>query len=153
MSGYAGLDLQTAVYNALVGDATLQTALGASGQDKKVYDTVPQNSQYPYVVIGDETALDWSTKSFNGGNTTMTMHVFTRGRGRAQCKAIIGHLHRILNLSNLSLTSNLLVLIRFEFTECFAEDMRHSNGTAQTEDLVTYHGVTRFRALTTQTGV
>lgn len=150
MAGYAGLELQTAIYNALIGDATLQSALGASGGDKKVYDTVPQNSSFPYVVIGDETGVDWSTKTDNGMEMTITLHVFTRGRGRSQCKTIIGHLHRILHRPSFPLSTLHLVDMDVEFTECFAEDGDAITGQAGTKDLITYHGVTRFRALTTE---
>lgn len=153
MAGYSGLDLQIAVYNALIGDATLQTALGASGGDKKVYDVVPQNSAFPYISIGDETGIDWSSKTFNGMEVTMTLHVWTKGRGKRDNKALIGHLHRILHNASLSLSSNSLVMLRFEFDSVFADEGAGITGQAQTSDLITYHGVTRFRAITTESGV
>lgn len=148
MAGYSGLELQTAIYNKLTGDATLQTALGASGSDKKVYDTVPQGSNFPYIIIGDETGVDWSTKTDHGMEITVTIHAFTRGRARSECKALVGHLHRLLHQQDLSLSTNTQITLDIEFEQCFAEEGDSITGQAGTKDLITYHGVARFRALT-----
>jgi hypothetical protein len=64
--------LQAGIYTRLVGYSALTTALGGS----KVYDHVPQNTSAPYVLIGEDTIVEADTKTSNGWDCTLTIHVW-----------------------------------------------------------------------------
>ena len=53
----AGWDLQTTAYAALAADGPLVALLGG----ERLYDHVPQNAEFPYVVIDQMQVRDWST--------------------------------------------------------------------------------------------
>lgn len=72
------LGLQGAVYNRL------KQVLPCP-----VYDDVPDGAAMPYVVIGEDTALDWSTKPMPGMDITQTMHVWSDYPGMAEVKRLI----------------------------------------------------------------
>ena len=54
------LALQKTVFDALDGDSTLQSLV------TDVFDFVPENTAFPYVKIGEETAVDNGTKTLQG---------------------------------------------------------------------------------------
>jgi len=54
--------LQKSVYTALTGDSTL-TAMVTG-----IYEYVPQGTGFPYLVVNEITAADWSTKTSNGAS-------------------------------------------------------------------------------------
>lgn len=72
------LGLQGAVYRRL------KDALSCP-----VYDDVPDGAAMPYVTIGEDTALDWSTKPQPGMEITQTLHVWSAYPGMAEVKRII----------------------------------------------------------------
>ena len=126
--------LQKAVYSALAADAPLQALIGAT---PRVYDHVPQESMFPYVVIGDATALENDTKTTDGMEQTLTLHTWSRYRGLKEAKQIMGAIVDALDQTSLSVTGHSLTLLRFEFSDTFLD-----------ADGLTRHGVQRFRALT-----
>src|SRR4051812_27062870 len=93
--------LQAGIYNRLTGYSALTTALGGS----KVYDHVPQGTAAPYVVIGDDTATDWDTKSKAGWELTVTVHVWDfQKAGRKSVKAILSAIHDALHQQEANIT-------------------------------------------------
>ena len=68
--------LQTAIYTKLSTDSNLTTTLGAS-----VFDDIPENTPYPYVQLGEDTAIDYSTKDQTGSEVTVNIDVWSRYRG------------------------------------------------------------------------
>ena len=60
--------LQTTIYSTLNGDNTLTNTLGAG-----VFDEVVENASYPFVSLGEETAVDYSTKDLDGGEFTICL--------------------------------------------------------------------------------
>lgn len=128
--------LQQAVYSALRAASGL-TDLLANGADS-VLDHAPQElAPYPYVVLGETTAVDWSAKTFEGQEHTLTLHTWSRYRGQREGKLIMAAVAGALDQAALSVTGHRLVLIRFEFSDTFMDP-----------DGITRHGVQRFRALT-----
>ncbi len=109
----------------------------------EVYDHVPQNAAFPYVMIGDDTAVDWSTKNNDGQEITLTIHAWTKSAGRKDVKTLLGLIHTALHQqeSNLSLTGFSVTSIRFDFAQTFVET------ASEGESDHYYHGVIRFRAL------
>ena len=62
--GYHSFDLQTIIYTTLDGDSTLDGIVG----NNKIFDNVPQDTDYPYVVIGNERAVNRGTKTLDGND-------------------------------------------------------------------------------------
>lgn len=131
--------LQAGIYTRLTTYAPLTALVGTS-----VFDLVPDDQQPPFVVIGDDTAIDWSTKTNNGWDTTVTIHCwdFEKG-GRKSVKAIMSAIYDALHDQNASITVTgfSLVMIRSEFETTIQETSAQGQGNQF------YHGVQRFRAL------
>ena len=123
--------LQTTIYSTLSGDNTLTNTLGAG-----VFDEVLDNATYPFVSLGEETAIDYSTKDLNGGEFTINIHVWSQYKGSKQTKEIMDRVHDLLHDSNLSVSGFNLVNLRFEFSDILRDP-----------DGVTRDGVLRFRAI------
>ena len=123
--------LQTTIYSTLSGDNTLTNTLGAG-----VFDEVLENATYPFVSLGEETAIDYSTKDLNGGEYTINIHVWSQYKGSKQTKEIMDRIHDLLHDSSLSVSGFNLANLRFEFSDILRDP-----------DGVTRHGVMRFRAI------
>lgn len=131
--------LQAAIYARLTGYAPLRDLVGT-----KVYDFVQPSVQPPFVRIGDDTAVDWSTKGNNGWETTMTIHCWDFYKaGRKSVKTIMSAIYDALHRQEASITlaGFTLVEIKSEFEETFQD----TSETGQADHF--YHGVQRFRAL------
>lgn len=131
MSADSAWELQKAVYNALVADATLAAMIAG------VYDHAPQGAAFPYLVIGESTARPWGAAGLDGIEATLAVHVWSRARGLREVKTIAAEVYRILHDANLALTGHTLVSLRFAFSESALE-----------ADGITRHGVISFRAVT-----
>ena len=71
--------LQQAVFARLGAFAALTALVGA-----RIYDHAPQDATFPYVVIGDDTTIPFDTHSTVGGEHTITVHTWSRYRGRSE---------------------------------------------------------------------
>ena len=123
--------LQEAIYTRLNNDSTLTSTYGAS-----VYDEVPEGSSFPYVSIGETTALDYSSNDVDGSEQTMTLHVWSQYRGTKETKNILDRQHDLLHDYSLSVTGANLINLRFDFSDLLRDP-----------DGITRHGVIRFRAI------
>ncbi|HKJ73635.1 MAG TPA: DUF3168 domain-containing protein [Alphaproteobacteria bacterium] len=131
MSGEATWALQKAVFDALTGSADLMAMVSG------VYDHVPADTAFPYVTIGETTVADWSSKTFDGQEHSLTLHVWSRARGRKETKEIFGLVYAALNGAPLSVAGQQLVDLRFDFAQTLLDT-----------DGLTFHGVQRYRAVT-----
>ena len=125
-------NLQTAIYSKLNDDSTLDGIVG----NNKIFDDVPQGTSYPYVVIGEETAIDAGAKDTDAQEFTLTIHIWSRYKGRKQTKEIAERIYTLLHNVAISVSSASLVNIRNEFFTILVDD-----------DGLTRHGVMRFRAV------
>jgi len=148
VSGAVSVDIQQAIYTALIGDSTLFSLLashmfGGSPAAPAVYDRVPQASEsedpinFPYVVIGDDTAIPFDTDDKDGQESTITLHIWSRYRGRSETKRIIDAIYNVLHDQSLSISGQTWVYCFFEFSEVFEDN-----------DGLTQHGVVRYRIAT-----
>lgn len=137
--------IQEAIYDKLINDVDLTVAIAPNVQNANkgaIYDNVPQaldsgnDSFFPYVTIGDDTMIDWDTDTSQGKEATLTIHVWSRYRGRKEVKEIQGIIYDILHLSNLIITGYHSVLMLSEFSETLLDP-----------DGLTRHGVQRFRLI------
>ena len=124
------LALQKTVFDALDGDSTLQSLV------TDVFDFVPETTAFPYVKVGEETAVDNGTKTLQGNDHTLVIHTFSRYRGSKETKEIMSRIYALLHESSLTVSGASLVNLRFEFSDIIKEN-----------DGLTTHGFQRFRAM------
>jgi len=117
--------LQVAIYGALNGVISCP-----------VYDAVPEGAAWPYMVIGETTGVDWSTKLENGQVVTITLHGWSRAKGTKEVNDLMDEALQALTGPALSVTDFTLVLLRFDF----ASVIRDPDG-------ITRHGMLRLRGL------
>ena len=123
--------LQSSIYTALnVSAITTTLACG-------VYDEVVEGNSYPFITLGEETAIDYSTNNLVGAETTINIHVWSRYKGSKQTKLIMDKVHDLLHDVSLTVSGVNLINLRFEYSDI----MRDPDG-------ITRHGVMRFRAIT-----
>jgi hypothetical protein len=126
--------IQTAIYERLSAYAPLTAVITG------VYDDVPQaadagsNAAFPYVTIGDDTLNEWDTDTEQGADTTITIHSWSRARGRKEIKAIQGHIYDALHRYELPVTGHHLIACDWEASESLLDP-----------DGRTRHGISRFR--------
>lgn len=101
-----------------------------------VYDNVPDNAQAPYVVVGDDTLVEFDSDGASGFEATVTIHSWSVYRGRTEVKNIMGLIYDALHRAELNVQGYNLLGCDCEFSETFLES-----------DGVTRHGVQRFRIL------
>ena len=123
--------LQSAVYSALNVEA-ITTTLSCG-----VYDEVVEGNSYPFITLGEETAIDYSTNNLVGAETTINIHIWSRYKGSKQTKQIMDKVHDLLHDVSLTVSGVNLINLRFEYSDI----MRDPDG-------ITRHGVMRFRAIT-----
>ena len=124
------LALQKTIFDALDTDSTLQSKV------TDVYDFVPENTAFPYVKLGEDTAIDNGTKTLQGNEHTLVVHTFSRYRGSKEIKDIMSRIYTLLHESSLTVSGASLVNLRFEFSDVLKEN-----------DGLTTHGLQRFRAI------
>jgi hypothetical protein len=133
MSADPAWALQKATFAALSASAAVQAVLG---NPARIYDHVPPGAVFPYLTLGEIEIEDWSSKSSRGFAAILTSHVFSRGRGRKEARAILEAVRAVLDNAALTLDDHVLVALRFQMAETLLD-----------EDGLTYHGVARYRAM------
>ena len=98
--GYHSFDLQTIIYTTLDGDSTLDGIVG----NNKIFDNVPQDTDYPYVVIGNESAANIGTKSLDGNNYNIDIEVWSQYRGKKQIKEAMERIYNLFNNGSYSVS-------------------------------------------------
>lgn len=132
-------EIQKAVYDRLINYAPLASAL-ADNADMPglpaVYDDVPQDAAFPYVTIGEDTLTEWDTDTELGSQSVVTIHTWSRQRGKAETKRIQGLLYNALHRHDLSIPG-------YNVIDC----LREMNNSALDPDGHTRHGVSNFRII------
>lgn len=124
-------DLQKAVFSELDGSVT-----GMGGASVSVYDDVPEDVTYPYIILGEETAVNNGSVTLDGVEHTLTIHAWSQYRGRREIKEIMESVYSLLHNTAITVSGASLVNIRQEFTTTLTEN-----------DGITRHGVMRFRVV------
>jgi hypothetical protein len=123
-------EAQSAIYRVLSTDPVLATQYGA-----EVYDDVPDNATFPYVVLGEWTETDVPSDFRTiGRNSTVTIHIWSRASGMKEVQNIAGRVIQILERQPLQLTTHQWEDTRYEFFNT----LRDADGMSR-------HGVLRFR--------
>ncbi|MBK9077729.1 MAG: DUF3168 domain-containing protein [Hyphomicrobium sp.] len=129
----ASFALQKAVFETLTAHAGVTSVLGGP----RVYDEVPPRADFPYLTFGQTTERDWSTGTEGGSEHILTLHVWSRARGRKETDDVMAATEAALHDAVLTLDGHRLI------------NLRHESSDARREaDGETYHGVARYRAVT-----
>jgi hypothetical protein len=129
----SALALQNAVLSALTSSAPLIALLGAA----RVFDQTPSPAPYPYVTLGQTVSRTDDVDVTPTDTHTLTLHVWSRARGRVETQSIVETIRSALHDQPLALTGHALINLRHEFSEARRDP-----------DGVTFHGIARFRAVT-----
>ena len=133
----AAADLQKALFSALIGDAALAAMLGGP----KVFDNAPAHVAFPYVTFGRTSVYDWSTGTESGTEQLLTLHVWSKARGKKETLDVMECVRLALDRAPLALADHHLVNLRLEYSE-----------TRYDEEIDVHHGLLRFRAVTEAVG-
>lgn len=105
MAGSAIWAVQEATYGLLAADETLQGLLSATTVVPAVFDWVPTNSGYPYIVIGDISEQKNDTLSRTGRVVRVPLLVASRStNGAKEISSIVSRLAVLLDRQKLTLT-------------------------------------------------
>lgn len=104
MPGSALWAVQVAVYSVLAQDTTLQVLLGATVASPKVFDTPPENQEFPYVIIGDLYEVPDDTIGRTGKRVTVPLFAWSRAPTAKECADILNRLVELLDRVPLSIT-------------------------------------------------
>lgn len=130
-----GIELQTAIYSRLTGFAALTALVG--GGTPRIYDHVPDNgAAFPYVTIGESTAIPFDTKDTLGSEDIISIHVWSRYKGKKEVKQILGEIYNALHRYILTLPNHVCVDCLQEMSEVYQDDDK------------TYNGIARYRVTT-----
>jgi hypothetical protein len=125
--------VQEAVYGALTSSTAVQALIG---NPARLYDVVPPASVFPYATLGDVVIKEYDTKDQTGFEQSLTLHVWSRYRGRKELKQIIQTIYDVLHNAALSVTGANYVSCQFQ-----------SASTLQENDGLTLHGIVRYRII------
>ena len=129
-------ELQKAIYQILAASLPLQAIVAG-----RIFDEVPQGEHFPYIVIGDDDLKPWDLDCKLGFEALITIHAFSRYKGRKEAKEIGAKIYDLLHNAS-------IVTDNFTSAVCVS-DMQ----TTMVEgDGVTRHLVARFRADFLKTG-
>lgn len=126
--------VQTAVYDALTGDAALAALV------EGVFDAVPQDQSFPFVTIGEDIHNEWDTNTTLGSDCSITVHTWSRGRGRKETKEIQGAVYDALHRASLTYAGYRFVSVEFAGSQSFMD-----------ADGLTRHGIQTFRVIIERT--
>lgn len=118
------LPVQSAVYARLKGDTTLM------GLIRGVYDYVPEDAAYPFVVIGEAIETPDNRHGGYGRETVITLHAWSRYQGYAQVLRIGARVTALLDHQPLDMPGLSWIATRFEFSQTLTDpeppgDIRH----------------------------
>ena len=132
MSGHSMYQVQEAVYEVLNGDSTLGALITG------VYDFVPEGTAFPYVTLGNNTAIDYDTKTVQGQEITMVVGIWSQSEDRIPLIKIGQRIHELLHRQTFTVTGKNLINSWCEFEEPVRDPDGH-----------TMHHIMRFRIIVT----
>lgn len=127
------LELQGAIVTKLKADTALRALIG---NPVRLYQDVPANPQFPYVIVGEGQNVPDLAECIDGSEIFNTIHVFSRAGGYAEAKRIVATLDAALHDADLTLTDHRCITIQRDGAQFFSES-----------DGATAHGVVTYRAL------
>ena len=123
---FHSFDLQTILNSTLNGDSTLDGIVG----NNKIFDNVPQDTTYPYVVLGNITALNRGTKTLDGNDYVLDIDVWSTYRGKKEISEAMERIYELLHDTTYSVSGADMVVSQVRNTITLVEN-----------DGITRHGV------------
>lgn len=134
MSSDIIFQLQKAIYGLLRADVTL------TGLITGIYEYVPQRTAFPYLVLNEITAANWSTKTSNGAACNVSLKAYCRDMQDSVLLQIISLASDDVRSANLTLTGHRITSITFQDM-----DMKRMS------DGITYMATAKFKILSEET--
>ncbi len=106
--------LQQAIFAALSASSDLQALIG---NPPRLFDLVPRDSAFPYVVLGDGSESDWSTSTEDGTEHSLQIDVWSRSTGHKEAKQIADVIRALMNNAALTVSGATLIDVRYLTTE------------------------------------
>jgi hypothetical protein len=128
--------VQRGVYAVLRDDVDLQNLLGTPA---RIYDDVPEEVLFPYLTLGEVRTKAWSGVP-GGQEHDLRLHAWSRYGGRREIKEIMSAVYAALHDEDFPVDGVDLVNCRYVFADMW---LRPDNET--------YHGVMRYRIVTSPT--
>ena len=125
-------DLLTSLFATLQADVDLSEALGGP----KIFDRLPEQVAYPYVVIGRTSTADWSTATEEGAAITFFIHCWSQSAKRGEVAALQQLIHANIDAGLPDLQDHELIQIRRQISEIQRD---YGRGLV--------HGLMRYRAI------
>ena len=91
--------LQQALFAALSASSDLTALIGS-----RIFDFVPPDSAFPYVILGDGSEADWSTATEDGSEHAIQVDVWSREPGHREAKQIGDVIRATLNNAALAVS-------------------------------------------------
>ena len=126
---------QQVIYGLLSNSADVMSAV------KGVYDSVPDQQDFPYITIGEDDNNEWDTATTLGNDVVCTVSVWSRDRGKKETKDIQGRIYNALHRQDYNVTGYQIISIDWQNSTSFLD-----------YDAKTRHGVQTFRILIDKEG-
>lgn len=132
------LELRIALVAALKAHAGLSALLATDPVDDSpaVFDHVPQDATFPYVVVGEPVGTDHDTDDTLGWDAEVTIHQWSRFRGFEEVEAIQRQTDEAINRAEPVVVDARIVTLHRVSVDGVLDD-----------DGLTRHGIHRFRAI------
>ena len=129
-------NLQRAVYGVLNADATLSGLVVGVYADVADAHDGEDESLFPYVTLGPETALPWDTHTNLGAAALVQVDIWSRQNDYVEAKNIATVIHGLLHYQSLTITGASHVMTTLESTAYMLDP-----------DGKTHHGAMTFRVV------
>lgn len=117
------LELQGALYARLSSDTNLSNRINGVFDNEAI-----EGTSAPYIVLGEDTANDWGTKTNNGEEITHTLHVWSDNEAKKETKEIMNLILQSLG-TPLSLGGGFLLEVKKrEYMEVFKDPSGSTHG-------------------------
>lgn len=103
--------LQQGIYTKLKGDGVLM------GMVQGVYDVVPKQVAFPYLVIGDGTQRSLAASAIDGVRCDMVIELFSRAKGRKEVLLIMDRIYALLHRQVLTVDGTPSLVLRIQRAE------------------------------------
>ena len=123
---FHGFDLQTILYSTLNGDSTLDGIIG----NNKIFDNVPQDTSYPYAIIGNFNVVNRGTKTLDGNEYSVDIDVWSTYRGKKEISQAMERIYELLHDTTYSVSGANMVISQVRNIITLLEN-----------DVITRHGV------------
>lgn len=128
------LDSQWSTQTAVFEKLTESAALAALAP---VYDDVPDNADFPYVVLGAMDARPESTQGTDGLRLILTVESFSRYRGFSELRQIMAEITAALDRADLSIPGQAAVSCRLLSASSRLDADGRTRRGAQTFEIIT----------------